>query len=464
MRHHAFIIPETCSHPECVATQQNILRSDPYTGLASRIASQDYPCPQDLDRNPMDLSFLLTCRLIYNEARHLPYMRTIFFTQEVGSFSNFTFCLQRWQVQSIQYLKIRVPPEQGMDTHLAEWNETFSLISLGFSNLAAISLQIYLRFPVQTVRDTFWDGGLLELCRLKRLRGMRLSIFEFDPAWPATRDPEIFFTYTAGSLPDFMDEATDKNNQLPSSLPPLQTPQHICFRRARDTLRDRVQQDTSISKEWTSPESYYSGRLFFRFAPNVFPLYVRSLIHSLPSRWPHRTHADIRREDRLHNNKADYAYVYTNTASDSEHSRYPIFGFQFNPNLKLLHNEEYVAQGLAALRLSRERLLRALASDSSSSSSSFRHRQRDDDDGDARRSSRSSVHQERKEEPRHAKSVSIVPALSPRRWTSPVIPQDSPGRRTVMSSAENERPGDWRRQLTEEAFAPFIESFPMALW
>ncbi|EHA28375.1 hypothetical protein ASPNIDRAFT_43317 [Aspergillus niger ATCC 1015] len=464
MRHHSSIISETCDHPECVTTQQKILQSDRYTGIAPQIASQDYPCPQDLTRNSMNLSFLLTCRQIYYEARHLPYMRTRFFTQEVGSFSNTSFCLRRWQVQLIQYLNIRVPPEQGMDTHLAEWNETFSLISLSFSNLAAISIQIYLHFPVQAVRDTFWDGGLLQLCRLKSLRGMKLSIFVSDPAWQTTRDPVAFFTYAAGSLPDFMDETTDRNKQLPSllpsSLPPHQTPQHICFHCARDKLRDQVQQDTSISQEWASPDSYHSGRLFFRFAPNVFPLYVRSLIHTLPSRWPHRTHADIRREDRLHTNKTDYAYVYLDDGSDPDHSRYPIFGFQFNPNLEQQHNEEYIAQGLAALRLSRERLRRSLASSPSSSPSSLsvRYRQREDDG--ARRSSRSSNTQEQRKEPWHQRSEAIVP--NTRRWTSPVVPEDSRSRLAV-ASAENERPGDWRRQLTEEAFAPFIESFPMAL-
>lgn len=112
-----------------------------------------------------------------------------------------------------------------MDTHLAEWNETSSLISLGFPNLAAICIQIYLHFPVQAVRDTFWDGGLLEFCRLKRLRGVRLSIFEFDPAWPNTRDPVVFFEYAAGSLPNLMDESTDGNKQLPSH----QTPQEEVF-------------------------------------------------------------------------------------------------------------------------------------------------------------------------------------------------------------------------------------------
>ncbi|GLB02017.1 hypothetical protein AtubIFM57258_000430 [Aspergillus tubingensis] len=344
-----------------------------------------------------------------------------------------------------------------MDTHLAEWNETFSLISLGFPNLAAISIQIYLHFPVQAVRDTFWDGGLLELCRLKRLRGVRLSISEFDPAWPATRDPVVFFTYAAGSLPDFMDEITDRNKQLPSllqsSLPSHQTPQHICFRDARDKLRHRVQQDTSIGVEWASPDSYHSGQLFFRFAPNTFPLYVRNLIHTLPRRWPHRTHAHIRREDHLHRNKTDYAYVYIDSASHPEHNQYPIFGFQYNPNLRRQHNEQYIAQGLAALRLSRERLRYSLASAPYS-----RHRQRED--GDPRPLSQSSRDQERKEEPCHQVSEVRVPA--PRHWATPGFQENFPSRR-ALTSTENERPGDWRRQLTEEAFAPFIESFPMAL-
>ncbi|OJZ82388.1 hypothetical protein ASPFODRAFT_64414 [Aspergillus luchuensis CBS 106.47] len=432
MRHRPSIIPATCNHPECVTKQQKILQSDRYTGIAPQIASQDYPRPQDLANNSMNLSFLRTCRQIYYEARHLPYMRTIFFTQQVGTFSNFSFCLRRWQVQSIQYLKIRVPPQQGMDTHLAEWNETFSLISLGFHNLTAISIQVYLNFPVQAVRDTFWDGGLLELCRLKRLRGVRLSISEFDPAWPNTRDPVVFFEYAAGSLPDFMDESTDGNKPLPSH----QTPHHICFYDARDKLRDRVQQDTTIGEEWASPDSYRSGQLFFRFAPNTFPLYVRNLIHTLPRR-----------------NKTDYACVYLDGVSDPEHNRYPVFGFQYNPNLRHQHNEEYIAQGLAALRLSRERLRLSVASAPYS-----RNRQRED--GDSRPSSQSSRDQKRKEEPCHQSSEGMVPA--PRRWASPGFQDDFPSCRAVTFT-ENERPGDWRRQLTEEVFAPFIESFPMAL-
>ncbi|PYH69145.1 uncharacterized protein BO88DRAFT_365462 [Aspergillus vadensis CBS 113365] len=446
MRHQPSIIIATCNHPQCVTTQQKILQSDQYIGTAPQIASPDYPRPQDLANNCMNLSFLRTCRQIYHEARHLPYMRTIFFTQQVGTFSNFSFCLRRWQVQSIQYLKICVPSQQGMDTHLAEWNETFSLISLGFPNLAAISIQVYLHFPVQAVRDTFWDGGLLELCRLKRLRGMRLSIFEFDPEWPTTRDPVVFFEYAAGSLPNLLDETTDRNKQLPSH----QIPQHICFCDARDKFRDRVQQDTPIGEEWASPDSYHSGQLFFRFAPNTFPLYVRNLIHTLPRRWPHRTHADIRREDHLHRNKTDYAYVYIDS---TEHSQSPIFGFQYNPNLRHQHNEKYIAQGLAALRLSRERLRRSVANAPYS-----RHRQRED--GDTGLSSQSSRDRERKEKAFHRGPEIMVPVYQ--RWTSQIAREHAPSRRAV-TSAEDERPGDWRRQLTEEAFAPFIETFPMAL-
>ncbi|PWY74893.1 hypothetical protein BO83DRAFT_426482 [Aspergillus eucalypticola CBS 122712] len=254
-----------------------------------------------------------------------------------------------------------------------------------------------------------------------------------------------------------MNETTNKNKQLPSllqsSLPPHQAAQHICFRSARHRLRVRVQQDTSTDEEWTSHDSYHSGQLFFRFAPNTFPLYVRNLIHTLPRRWPHRTHADLPREDRLHRNKTDYAYVYIGSASDPEHSQSPIFGFQYNPNLRHEHNEEYIAQGLAALRLSRERLRRSVAFAPYS-----RHRQRED--GDPRPTSQSSRDQERKEETCHQAFEVMVPA--PRRWASPGFQEYSP-RRGVVTSAENERPGDWRRQLTEEAFAPFIESFPVAL-
>ncbi|PYH47820.1 uncharacterized protein BP01DRAFT_414124 [Aspergillus saccharolyticus JOP 1030-1] len=438
-------IQQACNHPECATTQQKVLQSDHYTGLAPRIASQNYPCPHDLACNSMNLSFLLTCRLIYYEARHLPYI-----------------------LQLLRYLEIRVPPEQGMDTHLAEWNETFSLISLGFSNLAAISIQIYLRFPMQTVRDTFWDGGLLELCRLKGLQGMRLSVLKFDSAWPPTEDAEIFFAYSAGAIPSVMENTSGRERRVPvhlsSSLPPNE---HICFRRARDKLREQVRQDASIGEEWTSHDSYHSGQLFFRFSPNVFPLYVRHLIHALPRRWPHRTHADIRREDRLHTNKTEYAYVYREDNSCSEHHRRPIFGFQFNPNATLKHDDEYIARGLTALRLSRERLSRKrlLRSSSSSSSSSPSNsfpfsstgRQRDENDT---RPTLPSPRNRGQGEPRYSRIDALSSARQ--RRASPVVPE-VPQSRWEVIPAENERPGDWRRRLTEEAFAPFLESLPMAL-
>ncbi|RAL15130.1 uncharacterized protein BO97DRAFT_385410 [Aspergillus homomorphus CBS 101889] len=464
MRHPLYL--QACNHPECATTQQKVLQSDQYIGLAPRIASQDYPCPQDLECNSMNLSFLLTCRLIYYEARRLPYARTVFFTQEVGSFSNFPFCLWHWQVQSLRYLKIRVPPEQGMDTHLAEWNETFSLISLGFPNLAAISIQIHLRFPMQTVRDTFWDGGLLELCNLRCVQGMRLSVFKFDSTWPPTEDPDIFFAYSAGSLPSFMEETSGRERRLPVRLSSLLPPdEHICFRRARDRLRDQVRQDASISEEWASHDSYHSGQLFFRFSPNAFPLYVRHLIHALPRRWPHRTHADIRREDRLHTNKTEYAYVYREDPSCPELPRQPIFGFQFNPNTTLKHNDEYIARGLAALRLSRERLSRKQllrSSPPSSSSSGLSNscstgRQRDENDT---RPSLPLPGNQGQGEPRYPR-YDVLSSARQRR-ASPVVPEVPHSRREV-TPAENEKPGDWRRRLTEEAFAPFIESLHMAL-
>ncbi|BCR98728.1 uncharacterized protein AKAW2_40411A [Aspergillus luchuensis] len=91
MRHYPSIIPATCNHPECVTTQQKILQSDQYTGTAPQIASQDYPLPQDLANNSMNLSFLRTCRQIYYEARHIPYMRTIFSPSKLELSPNFHF-------------------------------------------------------------------------------------------------------------------------------------------------------------------------------------------------------------------------------------------------------------------------------------------------------------------------------------------------------------------------------------
>ncbi|PWY94121.1 hypothetical protein BO94DRAFT_553946 [Aspergillus sclerotioniger CBS 115572] len=375
-----------CTHPGCQSTQGQAISRDIYVGHGPLIASGHYPCPLSLQRNPsLSLGFLRTCRQVYEEARELPYRQTTFFTQELATFANFTYCLKTWQVASISHLQIRIPLVQSVETHLPEWNETFSLLSLAFCGLSSISVEIYFRYAEQTWRDTFWDGGLLELDRLN-LKGMRLAIYQGET------NPQSFFDYSAGTL------ESKPENQTTS------LPNPISFHHARDTLRQR-------DRSRIDPND--TGRIFFRLSPNDFPLYVCNLIHLLPQR--NRTDAEIRRQDRR---QREYIYHYAYAEDDSDHS-YPIFGFQFNDNLKA--NKEEIARGLEKLQRSRQRL-------------------------------------------QQQRAGSPLPFRPSRRGVYPQSRRNSLDYQPDNSDAweDAERPGDWRRRLVQEAFAPFMESFPFS--
>ncbi|OJJ77172.1 hypothetical protein ASPBRDRAFT_50124 [Aspergillus brasiliensis CBS 101740] len=379
-----------CSHLGCQTKQGQTVSRDIYVGHGPLIASGHYPCPQSLERNPaLSLGFLRTCRQVYEEARHFPYRRATFFTQELGSFANFTYCLKAWQVSSIAHLRIRIPLVQSVETHLAEWNETLSLISLAFHGLSTIAIDVHFRYAEQTWRDTFWDGGLLELDRLK-LKGMQLVIYEGE------RDPRQFFEYSAGTLAS----GKQSNQKAATRTNP------ISFHHARDTLRQRDQSRIDPND---------TGRLFFRLSPNDFPLYVCNLVHLIPQR--PRTEAEIRREDR---HQRDYNYHYAYPEDDPEHVN-PIFGFQFSEELK--ENKDEIARGLDKLQRSRKRL-----------------------------------------QQQRAKSPLPLPFKPSRRGVYPQSRRNSQEYQFDRSDMgeEIERPGDWRRRLVQEKFAPFMESFPLS--
>ncbi|KAB8238997.1 uncharacterized protein BDW43DRAFT_296368 [Aspergillus alliaceus] len=350
------ISPRVCSHPECQRIQQQTLDTDIYVGNGVLIASSHYPCPH---------------------------------------FANFTYCLKHWQADSLANLAFRIPLRQGMETYLAEWNETLSLVSLGFPGLSAISIEIHVQYPPLALGDTFWDASLLELDRLN-LKGINLVIYEGTE----TAANNVFFKYSAGTLPRLM-----VTTPAPPGLP-------VSFRHARDALRH----------EKNAPVNHGPGRLFFRLSPNLFPLYVRSLIHLLP--WRGWTQGDVRQEDR-YQRIATYEYAYAN--DDEEHRR-PIFGFQFNRQLK--DDNQYIARGLAKLRESRQRLEQLYEREPPESCIPLR---------------RGITKPKKETDPRYSRYASLL--------------SDADG----GTNCRVERPGDWRRQLIEESYAPFIESFPMSV-
>ena len=85
----------------------------------------------------------------------LPSSWTVFLTEGLVTFSNFTFCLKKWQVKSLRYMVIRIPPE-GMGKYLAELNDVVSFVSLGLQGLLVIPMDIYLYYPLQNLKDRFW--------------------------------------------------------------------------------------------------------------------------------------------------------------------------------------------------------------------------------------------------------------------------------------------------------------------
>ncbi|PYH98528.1 hypothetical protein BO71DRAFT_425982 [Aspergillus ellipticus CBS 707.79] len=342
-----------CSHRECSRWQLQALDADMYVGNRALIASDHYPC----------------------------------------SFANFTYSLKSWQVHSLKHLAFCTPIILGMETHIAEWNETLSLAGLGLRGLSTISIEIHLQYPELCWRSMYWDYGMLELDRLN-LKGIRVAIYKGE----TTNDP--FFIYSAGISPPSL--TTSTTTPASHSLP-------VSFRHARDELR----------RQKNAPMHDVPRRLFLRLAPNEFPLCVRNLIHTLPLQ--HLSHADIRREDRYHR---PYAYYYAYPEEDTEQQT-PIVGFQYGDDVK--ENAEYIARGLARLRDSRQRL------------------------------------------------EQMAPGLGLRGVTKPekkkmMMMMNKQSRDDVhrlllhgREEDETERPGDWRRRLVEEAFAPFIESFPMAM-
>ncbi|KAM3075774.1 hypothetical protein ACMFMG_007900 [Clarireedia jacksonii] len=295
---------------------------------------------------------------------------------------------------------------------LAEWNETFSLIAASFLGLRTISVHVQLFDTHSACWSSFWDGGLLELDRLN-LEGMEFVILD------ATMQP--YFIYSAGnglkSGQRFsayngivsQDSHEQTNTPSDSAAPPY--PYYWYFHHCRDYLR------LSQRYEENNDEDL---RLFFRFSPNPCPLYVRNLIHLLPKR--NRTHADIRREDILQRD-FHYQYAYDSTDKDKAH---PIIGYQFSDQGR---SEVEIAEGVERLALSRQRLAEKLRSGNASLNRPINRRRNFLSD------TRSNKNRQR---------------------------QASPLNHILRDTIEFDEspPGQWRRLLNEETFAPFFKAFP----
>ncbi|OJK01246.1 hypothetical protein ASPACDRAFT_41511 [Aspergillus aculeatus ATCC 16872] len=412
-------------NPEAIITTTPTPNTNPTHDLKTiaHLDSPGYPSPTTLDKSHYQPSYalLLTNRQLHHETQHLAYSAPLFRTQETKAFANFTSCLTRPQIQTIRHLAFLLPLSQGMETHAAEWHETFALVRHACPHLRSVSVEMALAFPAASGKDTYWDGGLLELDWVRTLRGMRVIVYSGDVAEVEQQEP--FFLYEAGTLHPAVSNIPNKSAAAAAAANAAGTgagigvgtgtgtgtttaDQPISFHHARDALRRRL----ALSHPSPDGNEDNSGRLFFRTSPNVFPLYVRNLTEMLLRR--RRSHAEIRGEDRMQRNEI-YYYVYLNERP-SERDR--VFGFQYGRSVKL--EEWEFERALEGLRRSRERL---------------RVRRENGELG---------------------------------AWTRPerVAVRERHGLRQVQSGEGTgfgiEKPGAWRRQLLLEASAPFIESFP----
>ncbi|QKX60392.1 uncharacterized protein TRUGW13939_07537 [Talaromyces rugulosus] len=211
-----------------------------------------------------------------------------------------------------------------MTIFLAEWNDIFSLIAASFTGLQTVSITIQLvNFP-HIWGSSFWDAGLLELDRIN-LKSAQFVIVDEN----LSRQ----FTYTAGKefsplisaitttclFQEQTQHTTDSIKNEPRTIV-IQEPD-VSFHRCRDRLREIHSYD---------PKNEADTILFFRFARNPCPLYVRNLFHLVPQRA--RSDANIRHEDRLQRDYAPYKYVHQGGIDDTENVN-RVFGYQFyGPN------------------------------------------------------------------------------------------------------------------------------------
>ncbi|RAH50973.1 uncharacterized protein BO95DRAFT_510498 [Aspergillus brunneoviolaceus CBS 621.78] len=355
-------------------------------------------------------ALLLTNRQLHHETHSYAYSAPLFRTQQTEAFANFTSCLTRPQIHAIRHLAFFLPLAQGMETHAADWHETFALVRHACPHLRSVSVEMALAFPAASGKDTYWDGGLLELDRLRSLRGMRVIVYGGDVAAAEVekKPEEPFFLYEAGTLHPAASDIRGRTVAAAAAAGTGTTA--ISFHHARDALRRRLALALAPSNPSPDDNEEDPGRLFFRPSPDIFPLYVRNLTEMLLRR--RRSHAEIRGEDRMQRNEI-YHYVYLD---ERPFERGRVFGFQYGRSVKL--EERELERALEGLRLARERL---------------RVRRENGELGACTRPGRVAVRE------RHG------------------LRQVHGGEGT---GARDERPGAWKKQLLLEASAPLIESFP----
>ncbi|KAI0576699.1 hypothetical protein Alg130_08684 [Pyrenophora tritici-repentis] len=363
--------PHDRAHSECQRQIRKCLTSDIYLGTGVRTHSEHYPCPQSIAGCDLDLNLLLSCRQVYWEARKLPYALNTFLTKEVGTFSNFMYCLKTWQVQAMAHLTFEILEKQGMTQYLSEWNDIFALLAASFSALETTAIQVQLYDPISACWNPFWDGGLLALDHLQ-LKEVKFIIVDGDM--------QPYFTYSANP----------SHNQ---SMP---------FRECRDLLR--------LDRGYNHGDNEYL-RVICRNSPNPCPLYVPNLIR--PLSWYDGSDRMLRHEDILQRDYSAYQYNFEEFGTMER----AIFGYQFDATAT---SKAEIEENTRKLHRSRERLARKLSS----------------------------------------QAVELRPRRSQPYHTD--ANDDTRGEMAPLNSTRinNETPGQWRRLLNEETFAPFFESFP----
>lgn len=269
-------------HPECQSRINEWKASDLYSIFDVTTHSEHYPCPRSIAGYDLNLDLLLTCRQIYFyfEARKLPYALNTFLVKELGIFSNFCYCLKRWQIRAITQLAFDIPME-GITVNVGEWNDIFSLMAASFSCLERISGHMQLEVPRDTLRDSFWNGGLLELDRL-RLKEVKATILE--------EDMQPHFTYSTNRSQD----------------------QWLPFQ----DCRDRLYPDRGYDRK-DDLDLYIS----YRYTSNPCPLYIRNLIYLMAGR--DQSHVTLLPESFDQRNYPAYRFDY----GLSDTTKRTIFGY-----------------------------------------------------------------------------------------------------------------------------------------
>ncbi|KAL1879041.1 hypothetical protein Plec18167_004338 [Paecilomyces lecythidis] len=349
----------------------------------------------------------------------MPYELNRFHTWELSSFSNFTYCLKSWQIQSISHLCIDLSDSFGANT--AAWNESLAVIARSFVGLKTLSITIWLGSFQQAFRSNFWSGGLLDLDRLQ-LQGLRLVIYG--------RPGQPVFDYSAGTAVELPVEHFNTHIRrcvagLEGSRLIMEDCDHVSYRGTVSNNTSTGKSEIRFSAAQTCLERIYADWAHKRnnailpaeFHFDFYPLYMCDMMERLPQSMGN---AEIQGRDLF-----TRRYAFANAHDKSNGKRDPIIGYQFHDDTP----SEEIEKGLKMFLEARKRVKQS----------------------HAKWGPVYQVEAQRRLWERRARRISQGPQMEQR------FDLD----KTVSSLQEgDEEPGEWRHRLVAETVAPFIETFP----